>query len=268
MSYFIDFIIILRDIYNDRKMLWELSKNDFKARFANSMLGILWAYIQPLATILVFWYVFQVGLRSNDVKGLPFIVWYTPAFLIWTFFSDTLSTMTNSIRDYSYLVRKVNFNISLIPYVKLISGCFVHLAFIGVIFFINFVYGVPVSIYNVQVIYYFLCTVALLSGIGMICATATPFVGDIPNVVSVLLQILFWATPIVWNPDILSPDVQKVMRLNPMYYICIGYRDTFQGQIWFWEKPETLWFWIGVSVTILIGGHLFRKMNKDFVDVL
>lgn len=268
MSYFTDFFIIMRDIISDRKMLWELSKNDFKARFASSMLGIVWAYIQPLATILVFWYVFQVGLRSNDVDGLPFIVWYTPAFLIWTFFQDTLSTMTNSIRDYSYLVRKVNFNVSLIPFVKLISGSFVHIAFIVFIFVINLVYGVPVSVYNVQVLYYFFCTVALLTGLGLICSTVTPFVGDIPNVVSVVLQVLFWATPIVWNPIILTEEVARVMKLNPMFYICTGYRETFLGQSWFWDRPETPWFWLGVIILILIGGHLFRKMNKDFVDVL
>ena len=268
MSFFRDLFIMMREIVRDRKMLWELSKNDFKARFASSTLGILWAYIQPLATILVFWYVFQVGLKSNDVEGLPFIAWYTPAFLIWTFFSDTLSTMTNSIRDYSYLVRKVNFNISLIPFVRLISGCFVHIAFIGVIFLINGIYGIQVSIFNIQVLYYFFCSIALLTGIGLICATATPFVGDIPNIVSVVLQVLFWATPIVWNPVILSEEVERIMKLNPMFYICIGYRDAFQGQIWFWERPETPWFWLGTFTIILIGGHLFQKMNKDFVDVL
>ena len=268
MSYFRDFFIMIGDIFRDRKMLWELSKNDFKARFAISMLGILWAYIQPLATILVFWFVFQVGLRSNDVNGLPFVVWYTPGFLIWTFFQDTLSSMTSSIREYSYLVRKVNFNISLIPFVKLISGSFVHVAFVVFIFVINMIYKVPPSIYNLQVLYYFLCTVAFLTGIGLICATATPFVGDIPNVVSVVLQVLFWATPIIWNPSILSGNVARIIKLNPMFYIVTGYREAFQGQNWFWNRPETLCFWIVSIILILIGGHLFRKMNKDFVDVL
>ena len=99
--------------------------------------------------------------------------------------------MTNSIRDYSYLVRKVNFHTCLIPFVKLISGCFVHVVFIVFIFVINIIYGVPLSVYNVQVLYYFLCTIVLLIGLGMLCATITPFVGDVPNIVSVVLQIMF-----------------------------------------------------------------------------
>lgn len=268
MSYFRDFFSLMGGVARDRRMLWSLSKNDFKAKFANSMLGIIWAYIQPLATILVFWFVFQIGLRSNNVSGLPFIVWYTPAFLVWTFFQDTLSSMTSSVREYSYLVRKVNFNIGLIPFVKLISGCFVHIAFIVFIFLINRIYRIPASIYNLQVLYYFFCTIALLTGLGIICATMTPFVGDIPNVVGVALQVLFWGTPIIWNPDILSGNILKVMKLNPMFYICTGYREAFQSNTWFWERPETGWFWLGVFVLILIGTHLFHDMSKDFVDVL
>lgn len=268
MSWFKDFVHIVQDIIVDRKMLWSLAKNDFKARFASSMLGIIWAYVQPLATILVFWFVFQVGLRSADVGSLPYIVWFTPAFLIWTFFQDTLSSMTNSIREYSYLVRKVNFCTSLIPFVKLLSGCFVHIAFIGFIFLLNAIYGLPFTVNNLQVFYYFACTIALLIGLGFICATITPFVGDVPNIVGVLLQILFWATPIVWNQSILSPEVEKIMRFNPMYYICTGYRESFQTDSYFWERPETMWFWCAVIVFILCGAHLFQKMNKDFADVL
>ena len=262
------FFRILRSLVRDRKMLLQLSKNDIKARFANSMLGMVWAYVQPLATIMIFWFVFQVGLRSNDVDGLPFIVWYSPAYLIWTFFSDTLSAMTSSIREYSYLVRKVNFNVSLIPFVKLISGAFVHIAFIVFLFIINLIYHIPFSLYNLQVLYYFLCTIALLTGLGILCATMTPFVGDIPNIIAVLLQMLFWATPIVWNPSILSESIYKVMRVNPMFYICTGYRQSFQSTMWFWERPETIWFWVGTILLILFGCHLFRKLNKDFVDVL
>ena len=145
---------------------------------------------------------------------------------------------------------------------------FVHVAFIGFLFVINLIYRVPFSIYNVQVLYYFICTIALLTGLGLICATFTPFAGDVPNVVSVILQMLFWATPIVWNPSILSDRIYRIMRFNPMFYICTGYRYSFQGKSWFWERPETIWFWIGTVILIFIGCHLFRKLNKDFVDVL
>lgn len=268
MNFLTDFIAVFYGLYKDRGMLWRLSKNDIKARFSSSLLGVIWAYIQPLSTILVFWFVFQVGLRNADIGNYPFIIWFVPAYLSWTFFQDTLSSMTGSIREYSYLVRKVNFNVSLIPYVKLISGCFVHMAFIAFIFAINAVYGNTFQMKNLQVFYYFICTVVLLSGLGVLCATITPFVGDVPNIVSVLLQIVFWATPIVWNANGLSPKVLNILKMNPMYYICMGYRDSFIGDSYFWESSQTLWFWIFAIIILCYGVHLFRRMQKDFADVL
>lgn len=97
----------------------------------------------------------------------------------------------------------------------------------------------------------------------MLCATITPFVGDVPNIVSVVLQIMFWATPIVWNENILSPGVASVMRWNPMYYICTGYRASFQNQMLFWKRPETIWFWVGVLCLVVFSMHLFQKLNRD-----
>ncbi len=134
------FISIARDHRENRKMLWQLARNDFRARYATSFLGVAWAYIQPLCMVLVLWFVFQVGLRSADVDGAPFIVWYAPAYLIWFFFQETVSNMTNCIKEYHYLVRKVNFKISLIPTVKLLPGIFVHLGFFLFILLLNLVY--------------------------------------------------------------------------------------------------------------------------------
>ena len=68
----------LREGWKNRRMFWELSKNDFRARFASACLGSVWAYLQPLVTILVFWFIFQVGFKNPPVEGIPFIVWFVP----------------------------------------------------------------------------------------------------------------------------------------------------------------------------------------------
>ena len=72
-------IAMIREQWENRSMLWRLSGNDFRAKYATSFLGVAWAFIQPLCTVLVLWFVFQVGLRSADISGVPFIVWYAPA---------------------------------------------------------------------------------------------------------------------------------------------------------------------------------------------
>lgn len=261
--------IILKEHWHDKRMLWSLSRNDFKARFASTYLGGIWAFVQPLCTMFIFWFVFQMGLRSADVGGVPFILWYAPAYLVWTFFSDAVSGMTSSVKEYAYLVRKVNFRVSLIPTVKLVSTAFVHLGFILFLVVMNLCYGRPLSVYNLQVVYYFLCAIVLSWGIGVFAAAVTPFVGDMSSIVGVILQIGFWATPIVWNPASMSAGVQTILKLNPMFYICEGYRDAFIHHVWFWQNGWiNVYFWAFTALFLIAGTHVFKKLSPEFSDVL
>lgn len=263
------FFNFLLDIYRNKRILWALAKNDFKARYLTSFLGVIWAFMQPLVTILVFWFVFQVGFKTAPINDVPFIVWFTPAFLIWSYFTEGLNSSTNSLKEYSYLVKKVSFRVSMIPLVKIMSAAFVHLAFICLIFFMVWFYDISFTIYNVQVLYYFACTVILLVGLGWLLSAVAVFIGDIPNIVSVFIQIGFWMTPIFWSPDNMSPMVQNVLKLNPMFYICRGYRDTFIDQVWFWQRGYTnLYFWTTTLVLFVVGALVFKRLRPHFADVL
>lgn len=258
-----------KTILSNRKVLWNLSKNDFKAKFIASFLGGVWAFVQPLVSLLVFWFVFQIGFKNPPVNDVPFIIWFAPAYLSWSFYSEALMSGTNCLLEYSYLVKKLNFQVNLLPVVKIISTAFVHLAFILFIFFMLLVCGVPISIYNIQVIYYFLCTCILLVGQTWLLSAIAPFVKDVVNIVNVCIQIGFWLTPIFWAVDEMSPWVQKVLWFNPMFYICQGYRETFVNHIWFWERGfVNILFWVIALSCLGYGAHLFEKLRPQFADVL
>lgn len=257
------------DVYLERSILLELAKNDFKAKYANSFLGIIWAFIQPLVIMFVLWFVFQVGFRTEAVTNVPFILWYIPAFLIWNFFSEALQNASGCLFEYSYLVKKMKFRVSILPLVKIISSSFVHLFFIVFIFFMFFIYGYTPNIYNLQVIYYFISTVIFLTGMVWLTSALATFSKDVLNIISVIIQVGFWATPIFWDPGQLSILIQRILKLNPMYYICMGYRDTFINGLWFWEKPiQTIYFWVITILFFIIGAHFFHKMRPHFADVL
>lgn len=264
-----NFNIFIRDVVQNRQMLFVLSKNDFKAKYSSSILGSFWGFVQPLVTILVMWFVFQVGLKNPPQNDVPFIVWFVPAYLAWAYFSEALASVTNSIIEYQYLVRKVNFRVSIIPLVKVISSSFVHVAFIAFIFFVLLIYKVPFSIYNLQVVYYFFSMVVLLIGFGWMLSALTAFAPDIATIVNVFIQIGFWATPIFWSPATMSPVVQFVLKLNPMFYICQGYRDSFINHIWFWEHGyTTVLFWVTTLVVLVSGALIFKKIRPHFADIL
>ncbi len=264
------FFVFIMDILYHRRTLWKLAKNDFKARHLTSFLGVIWGFVQPLVTILVFWFVFEVGFRSAPVSDVPFIVWFVPAYLSWNFFAECVNSSSNSLREYSYLVKKVNFRVSMIPIVKVISSTFVHIAFIGFIVLMMLFYGVGMSIYNLQVIYYFLATVILLVGLAWLLSSVSVFAGDVGNIVNVIIQIGFWMTPIFWSIDTMSPTVINILKyINPMFYIVRGYRDSFIDKVWFWEYPmDTIYFWGITLVVFMLGAITFKKLRPHFADVL
>lgn len=258
-------IFFMTDIFKNRTMLFDLAKNDLKAKFASSFLGVIWAFIQPLVTILVFWFVFQLGFKNPPVDDVPFILWYIPAYLVWSFFTEGLLATSNCLMEYSYLVKKVNFRVSMIPLVKVLSSLFVHCGFIFFIFFMYRIYSIPFSIYNLQVLYYLFCIIFLLMGLGWLLSAIAPFVKDTSNIVNVFVQIGFWLTPIFWSPDDMAPIIKIILQFNPMYYICQGYRDCFIYHVWFWERGAiNVYFW-ALALLIFAGGVFTFKRLRPYV---
>ena len=120
----------LSKIKDSKDLLLYLSKNDFKTKYAGSYMGIIWAFIQPLVTIVLYWFVFEKGLKSGAVSEIPFILWLMAGLIPWFFFQEALVNATNCFSEYSYLVKKVVFNINILPIVKVLSSLFVHVFFV------------------------------------------------------------------------------------------------------------------------------------------
>ena len=112
---------VFKELYQNRKLIWKLSKNDFRNKFAGAYFGIIWAFIQPMVTVAVYFVVFQLGLRVQPAAtGYPYICWLVSGIIPWFFFSDALPSASNCLLEYSYLVKKVVFKISVLPIVKVI----------------------------------------------------------------------------------------------------------------------------------------------------
>ncbi len=259
----------IKELWSEKKLVWELAKNDCKARFSSSALGAVWTFLQPLINILVIWYVFEIGFKNPPVDDVPFIVWYLPAFLSWNFFSEGLSTSTTSLLEYSYLVKKVNFKVSIIPVIKIVSAALIHFGFILFIMIVNFLYGIKMNVYYLQAVYYFFSMFVLMLGLGWLFASISVFLSDFSNIISIIIQTGFWATPIFWDPRNMEPVVQKILKFNPMYYITQGYRDSFVFGVGVWERPKiTLYFWIVTIVIFVAGTYMYKKLRPQFDDVL
>ncbi len=269
MTYLKQFCTFITDIIKSRKLIFELTKNDFKKNYLGSYLGILWAFVQPSFTIIILWFVFQVGFRSMPVNNFPFILWLVCGLIPWFFFSESISNATNSVLSNSYLVSKVVFRVSILPIIKILSSVFVHLFFIVFLFFMFLIYGYKPNIYNLQVIYYLFATVILVLGISWLTSSLVVFLRDIGQMVAMLLQFAFWLTPIVWWYKIIPSKYLIVLKLNPVYYIIEGYRNAFIYHKWFWQSPYlTIYFWVVTLILFVLGAIVFKRLRPHFADVL
>lgn len=259
------------DIYRDRTMFLSLVKNDFQARFAGSYLGFFWAFFQPVITIVLYWFVFQVGLRSGQVSDHPFILYLMAGMVPWFYFSEAWGSASGSLIEYNYLVKKVVFNVGFLPAIKVFSAMIVHLFFTTVVVVMTLFYGYGVHLHLLQLLYYMGCSVTLVLGLSYITAAVNVFFRDMAQIVNIFLTIGVWITPIMWNlqASMQNPVLQKIFKLNPVYYIVAGFRDSLLDRVWFWEKPLwSVYFWCVAIAVYLVGVKLFNRLKVHFSDVL
>ncbi|MCT7551341.1 ABC transporter permease [Aliarcobacter butzleri] len=259
---------ILSDLWHSKRLLLDLAKNDFKMRYLGNTLGILWAFLQPTAMILLFWFVFSVGFKSQPMEGVPFILWLLAGLVPWFFFSESLQSATTSILDNSFLVKKVVFRVALLPIVKLMSALAIHIFFILFTLGIFIYYGYYPSIYWLQIGYYLFATVVLVLGLSWITSSVVIFFRDLGQIVTMILQFGFWITPVIWSISIMPKEYIELIQFNPAYYLVQGYRESLIEQRWFWENDLTLYFWIVTLFILSIGAFIFKKLRPHFADVL
>ncbi len=259
------------ELYQNRALILDLSKNDFKTKYAGSYLGIIWAFIQPIVTILVYWFVFSVGFKAGMASDYPFVLYLVTGMVPWFFFQDALNGGTNALIEYSYLVKKVVFKISILPIVKILSAAIVHVFFIAIALVLSCLYGYIPGVEVIQVIYYSACTFMLVLGLVYATSAIVIFFRDLAQIISIFLQIGVWLTPIMWDINMLAnhPMLMKLFKLNPMYYIVSGYREAILGKVWLWNHMGwTLYFWVFTVVLFVLGTVIFKRLKPHFADVL
>ncbi len=253
----------------ENKMLLSLAKNDFKAKYAGSALGAVWAFINPVITILIYWFVFQVAFQNGPVNDMPYVIWLVSGVVPWFFISEGWGGATGVFIDYSYLVKKVVFKVEMLPTVRVTSAFFVHLFFVALTFLVSSAFGYFPTLLHIQVFYYMAGAYLLALSLGRITATLTVFARDVSNFVGVLVQFGFWITPIFWDINAIPSGLHFIFKINPIYYITEGYRDTFVYGIGFWEKPSlTLYFWVFVIILFVLGNIIFKRLRPHLADLI
>lgn len=272
IAFYDKLMVLPAELWQNRRLILKLSRNDFKTRYAGSYLGMVWALVQPVVTVLLYWFVFGTIMQSRQSIGnteIPYVLWLTAGLVPWMYFSEALSNGTNALLEYNYLVKKVVFKISILPIIKVFAATFMHVFFVGVMLVLYFCYGNAPSLYMLQLIYFSFCMFILVLAMCYTTCAVVVFFRDLNQIIGIFLQIGMWATPILWNITMLSPKLQIVFKLNPIFYIVNGYRSALFEKTWFWEDfYSTMYFWIVVILLFGLGALIFKRLKVHFADVM
>jgi len=265
----LSFVNFIRLIYMQRNLIFSMAKREVATQYVGSFLGIFWTFINPIVMISVYWFVFSVGFRIQPNNGVPFVVWLAAGMSIWFIFADIVNGSAGVIIGNSNLIKKTIFPSQILPIIKIVSYLITHSVFLCVLIGLLLLQSMPFSFYYIQFFYYLICMCVLALGIGWIVSALNVFIRDTGQIVGVILQVGFWATPIFWDINMFPAGIHKFIKLNPMFYIVQGYRESFIYFQFFWHHPyQTLYFWCFAGTTFFIGALIFQKLKPQFADVL
>jgi len=258
--------IALRDVWAHRELLWFLVWRDIKVRYKQTALGVLWAVLQPLLTMVVFSLFFGrlAGVPSN---GVPYPIFSFAALVPWTFFSYGLSQAANSLVTDEQLVRKVYFPRMVIPVATVLSGVadfgLAFLMLIGMMLY----YSIGLTWQALWVAPLLLLAFITCLGVGLWLAALNVQYRDVRYTVPFLTQLWLFATPIAYPSSLLPEPWRTLNGLNPMAGVVEGFRwallgtDTAPGSI--------VQVSVVAAVVLLVGGMFyFRRMEDTFADVI
>lgn len=260
----------LKTIIKNKKLIWQLGKNDFKNRFASTSLGSIWGFLQPfvfmITYVIVFQYILKVGSAGND----PYVVWFLPGMSMWLCINDSIMNASASIRTYSYLVKKVVFPVDVIPIISIVASAFVAIFLFIVAIAVCCVFGYVPNF--LSAIYIIISAYIFIIAFTRFTSAVTTLVPDFAQLLNILMQIFFWFTPVVWNLSMLAQHqtISVLMRCMPFTYLVSGFRDSFISGSIITENNflYTIVFWVITILLLIWSNYIFKKGKKDFADVL
>lgn len=260
---------LFRKIVSHRALIWALALRDLASRYAGTMGGVLWAFAHPLATLIIFYFVFVVGFKAQGPGTTPYILWFVCGLVPWFFFAETLPAMTNTITGNAHLVKKTIFPTEILPLVHLTSGLVPHAIFLLILAGMIAFFKVPFMADRLLVIYFLVCSCALLIGLGWMLSALQVFYRDISHGLGIVINMLFWITPIAWSQDIMPAEYRALFFYNPVYYIIEGYRGLLIYNTVVWPSAgATAYFWSITVLVFILGNYVFRRLKPEFADVM
>lgn len=256
----------LAELWEYRELFYFLIWRDVKVRYKQTLLGAGWAVIRPVASMVVFTFIFN-KLAGFSAEGIPYALFTFSGVLAWNFFSEGLTGASQSLLNNTNLISKVYFPRLIMPAAAVLRG----LVDFGIAFVIylcfaayyRFVPGWNILLFPFAVLWGIIATI----GLGLWFTAIGVKYRDIAHALPFIVQILFWVTPVGYSSAKIPAKWEILYWMNPMTGVVESFRYTLLGRAYL--PSHLLIISIILSLLIFVTGMFnFRRMEKEFADVI
>ena len=254
----------IKNIYKYRELLKTNVKKEIRGKYKNSIVGVLWSFLNTVLQIIVYAVVFQVILKNPKEH---YVVFLCAGLIPWNFFSTSLSRGAFTFIENGNIIKKVYFPREIMP-ISIVTSEAINFM-ISTIIILGFAIGEGLGVSYYIVFYPIILIIQYIFTLGVtfIVSSISVYIRDLQHLIGVALQLLFYATPIVFASEAIPNSLRWIININPMAYIINAYRDIFYNQ----TMPDftMLTLILIFSITLCIIGYMiFHKLQKGFAEEL
>ena len=255
---------MLKNLYQYRQLLKSNVQKEIRGKYKGSFLGVLWSFVNPLLQVLVYTLVFPFILKNTQENYVVFLI---IGILPWTWFVTSISQGTSCILANAGIIKKVYFPREILP-ISVVTSEGVNFL-ISTIIILGFVIFGGIGL-SWNILWYFLIFIIqfiVSIGVAFIVSSLTVYFRDLQHLLGIFMQLLFYATPIVYAISSVPAGLQWIVKINPMSYLIEGYRAIFYSK----TMPDFQGLLIALVMGIVlcvIGYFVFKKLEKKFAEEL
>jgi ABC-2 type transport system permease protein len=246
------------NLWDQRDLITLLVKRDLTVRYKRSVLGLLWTMINPLLTSLVLWMVFVQIFKAKLADGSQFAPYVLAGVLLMTFFNQAFMQATDSIATGMGILQKVYVRPHVFAFASAISNSINFILGLFALVFVTFLVDEGISIFAPLTVLVIVCMLGLTIGLSLMASILFIRFDDSKNIIAIVLQLLFYLTPVFYPKDILSAPIKLIVSLNPLSSYLDIFRFVFAD-----TGKATLFDWVYMfsssAIVLLLGLIVFKK---------